>query len=195
MNEYFDKKFNKKVVYIAPGEYYSTDNDIIIQTLLGSCISVCLFSDVTNFVGMNHFMLPTTSDVDNFTLTSSGRYGMYAMEVLINSFLKKGIKKKMLKAKVFGGGNVIEVTRLHDGIASNNIKFIINYLDKENIPILSSHLGGSKARKILFFTHSKKVLLKEISESETRLAVRDEKKYQTKIVKEEKKHNNIFLFD
>ena len=193
MYKFYDKKFSKDSVYISPGEFHVTDSDMIIQTLLGSCISVCLYSDYTNLVGMNHFMLPKMVDPNTFTQSTSGRYGMYAMEVLINSFIKMNIEKNQLKAKVFGGGNVIDLVRHQDGVASNNIKFIINFLDDEKIPIISSHLGGSKARKILFFSSSKKVLLKEISKSEENKAVQEEVAYQDKIIAETKKTSVIML--
>ena len=199
MHEFFDNQFQKSVVFLHPGDYYCTEEDVILQTVLGSCISVCLYSDYHQYAGMNHFMLPHKTDISHFEQTESGRYGIHAMDLLIGSLIKNGIKKNAIKAKVFGGGNVIVYNRSYDGIASNNIKFIINYLDKEQIPMISSHLGGSKARKILFFPKTKKVLLKEISGKEQSRAIQEEIKYQTKIIEKEKqekgKKSSIIFFD
>ncbi|MCG8570047.1 MAG: hypothetical protein MJB14_07880 [Spirochaetes bacterium] len=193
MHKFFDNKFNKLIVNLSPGEYHVTEDDIIVQTLLGSCVSVCLYSDYQDLVGMNHFMLPETTDPEKMGQSTSGRYGMFAMEVLINTFIKKGINKNHLKAKVFGGGNVIDRLRHDDGVASNNIKFIINFLEDEKIPMISSHLGGSKARKILFFSRSRKVLLKEISSTEREKTLAAEEKYHDKLESNTKKSNVIFF--
>ncbi len=163
MNSYFNRQFNKKVIIVQPGDHFISNENIIIQTLLGSCISVCLYSDDNDFIGMNHFMLPGKVSPDNFHQTDYGRYGMYAMDKLIGNFIERGVQKEKLKAKTFGGANIINFVNKSESISSYNIKFIINYLDRENIPIISSHLGGNKPRKILFFSSTKKVLLKEMT--------------------------------
>jgi len=193
VHRFFDKKNNKDVVIISPGEYFATSEDIIIQTLLGSCISVCLYSDFDRLAAMNHFMLPRYVEVDKITSSESGRYGMYAMELIIGEFVKRGIKKGNLKAKVFGGSNVIDFDRQHDSVASNNIKFAVNFLDREKIPMISCHLGGSSARKILFLARSRKVLLKEIGDREKQSTIREELEYQKEIQVETKKSSVTFF--
>jgi chemotaxis protein CheD len=194
MHTFFDSKFKKNVISIGPGEYYISEDDIIIQTVLGSCISVCLFSENAQLCGMNHFMLPGNKGEDNDFQYDSLRYGWYSMEILINSFIKNGINKNLLKAKVFGGGNVIDIDRSTASIGDNNVKFIKMFLEKENIPIKSQHLGGDKAKKILFFVENKKVLMKEINKTDTTNTIISEIEYKNSLEKESNSEN-IILFD
>jgi len=196
MHTFFDHKFKKQTVSIGPGEYYITDKDIIIQTVLGSCVAVCLYTDFDKFCGMNHFMLPGEIDEPDSSDYDSGRYGIYSMEILINSLLKSGVNKKHIKSKVFGGGNVIDFqSKIKNRVGDNNVKFILNFLQNENIPIVSEHLGGDNARKILFFQDDKRVLLKEIEKSEAFKTVKEEIAYNKNIINESKKSSNIILFD
>lgn len=195
MHKFRDSKFNKQVVSIGPGEFYITEEDLIIQTVLGSCIAVCLYSETSPTVGMNHFMLPGKITKSHLIENDAGRYGMFSMELLINSILKEGIKKKDLKAKVFGGGNVIEFKDpAASRIGDNNVLFIKEYLDIENIPVISSHVGGVNARKILFFSHTKDVLLKKIDSSARDKTVEEEIKYKSELSRESEK-SNIILFE
>ena len=195
MHNFFDKKINKQIISISPGEYFiSNDHNIVIQTILGSCIAVCLYTDIDGYSGMNHFMLPESIGNHEVADTDSGRYGMYSMEILINSLLKAGVKKNYLKAKIFGGGNVLDFKSIKNSVGENNIAFINEYLEKERIPIVSSHVGGDFARKILFFTDSKRVLLKKIERANALETIKEEELYQKTLVKDEKKKTNIIIF-
>jgi len=192
-HEFFDSKFKKKVVSIGPGEYYVTEEDLIIQTVLGSCIAVCLFTDNGVTSGMNHFMLPGIADTERM---DSLRYGIHSMEMLINSLLKLGIKKKDIKAKVFGGGNIIDFKSTKNTVGENNIEFILDFLQKENLPIITKHVGGDNARKVLFFSFDKKVLVKEINKTEKDDTVREEAEYGKTITKkQEQQQSSIIWFD
>jgi len=201
MHKFYDGKFQKHVISIGPGEYYISDDNVIIQTVLGSCVAVCLFTDFDVVSGMNHFMLPGNFEENECNSDlydcDSARYGMYSMEILINSLMKKGIHKTNLKAKVFGGGRVIDFKTVKNTIGDNNIKFILSYLENENIPIVSQHLGGESARKILFFVESKKVLLKEIEKTEAFSTAKQEIEYEKALDSEIKttKTNIITFFD
>ncbi len=192
MHTFIDSKFKKKVVSIGPGEYFIAEEDLIIQTVLGSCIAVCLFTDTNVTSGMNHFMLPGGSG--NETMDSL-RYGIYSMEVLINSLLKLGIRKKDIKAKVFGGGNIIDFKASKNTVGENNIDFIFDFLVKEDIPIMTRHVGGDHARKILFFSLDKRVLLKEINKTERDDTVREEAEYSKTIIKKQQQQSSIIWFD
>lgn len=164
--------FRQPVVVINPGEYLVSEEDIIISTVLGSCIAVVLYDINLGLGGMNHFMLPGAFrphpmqggrvNPQDF-LEESARYGMYAMEVLINELLKRGANRKKIQAKVFGGASVIH--RNDEGrknIADTNIDFVFEYLETERIPLVSFDVGGSLARKIFFFVKTGKVPLKRI---------------------------------
>jgi chemotaxis protein CheD len=193
MHTFTDSKFKKRVVSIGPGEYYVTEEDLIIQTVLGSCIAVCLFTDNGITCGMNHFMLPGGSGTETM---DSLRYGIYSMEMLINSLLKLGIQKKDLKAKVFGGGNIIDFKSIKNTVGENNIDFIFDFLKKEDLPVITKHVGGDNARKVLFFSVDKKVLVKEINKTEKDDTVTAEKEYSKTIVKkQQQQESNIIWFD
>src|SRR3954470_4591854 len=106
-NVYYDRTFDCDAAKILPGEYYYTGKDMLIVTVLGSCVSACIRDRVSGIGGMNHFMLPDGGDASNPLISASARYGTYAMEVLINELLKSGARRENLEAKVFGGGNVL----------------------------------------------------------------------------------------
>ncbi|MCP4754946.1 MAG: chemotaxis protein CheD, partial [Proteobacteria bacterium] len=138
---------NKKIhVTLSPGDYYVTDQDAVLSTLLGSCISACLYDPVNKVVGMNHFLLSRVgySKVPLY-FTNAGRYGVHAMELVINGMLKLGAKRKYLKAKAFGGGNVLS-SEFENGdnfsVGDINVRFIREFLATEKIPLLASDLGG-----------------------------------------------------
>ena len=98
-------------IYIKPGEFHSSVNDVVISTLLGSCISVALYDLSVPVGGMNHFLLPFPKNTDDHLYSNSAKYGINAMEVLINDILKKGGRKKNLHAKVFGGSTVFDLRK------------------------------------------------------------------------------------
>src|SRR5450756_2861267 len=77
-----------------PGEYYVDNEELLVMTTLGSCIAACLYDRQARIGGMNHFMLPEGSG-------DSGRYGSYAMELLINEMMKRGATRMTMEAKVF----------------------------------------------------------------------------------------------
>ena len=126
-NVYFDRTFDCDAAKILPGEFYFTGKDMLIVTVLGSCVSACIRDRVSGVGGMNHFMLPDSGgDVDN-PVSASMRYGTYAMEVLINELLKAGAKRENMEAKVFGGGNVLRgFTAINVG--QRNAQFVLDYL-------------------------------------------------------------------
>jgi chemotaxis protein CheD len=188
-----------EVAIIHPGEFFATQDDVIISTVLGSCISVAFFDRVRHFGGLNHFMLPGNANAkEGFYLTESGKYGMFAMELLINELIKQGARKDALVAKVFGGGHVLKnATGTAVGsVPQGNIEFALKYLETEKIPIESSDIGGYEARKIFFFPRTNKILLKRITGKLITSVEAEEEEYLEKIRKEaeKKKKENITLF-
>ena len=144
------------IVTIGPGEYFSTNNNTIIKTLLGSCVAICLYDSSTKIIGMNHFLL--ASDRLNRTKiidSKAGYFGLHAMELLINSMLKLGAVRKNFEAKIFGGANVLlnkyrgSNSHIND-IGDNNIAFADVFLQQENIPIRARDVGGFQGRVIYF---------------------------------------------
>lgn len=196
MNISYNTKFQLELVTIFPGEFHATGQERVIYTLLGSCISVVLYDPVKKVGGMNHFMLPDTIDKERFYLSKSGKYGMYAMELLINELIKLGGVKKNFKAKVFGGGSVLGSKVGHvSKVPENNIRFAFAFLEEEKIPLIASNIGGNAARKVYFFTKESRILLKRIARSKAAPIASEESAYFNKIrtEKEVKKEQLTFF--
>jgi len=187
MYQHFNSKFQRHVYIIHPGEYYATKEDVIISTVLGSCVAVVLYDTVNKFGGMNHFMLSVnfdTKSTNSYYISNSGKYGMYAMELLINDMLKKGAKKSQLIAKVFGGGTVLRMDKSYSNkIPQTNIDFAFTFLETEGIPIKTYDVGGDNARKVFLFPKTARILLKRIERTYAAPIQKEEKEYLEKIKK------------
>jgi chemotaxis protein CheD len=188
----FNTRFNKNYIVIYPGEYFVTSNNLIIATLLGTCISTCLIDEFNSVYGMNHFLLPFQSrHKKNDFLDKNALFGINAMEMLINSMMKNGADRKNLKAKIFGAGSILGNSQISNLVTTNNIEFVKEFLYAEHIPIVNQDLGGEHGRKIYFFTeNSGKVLLKRITNEQVEFKINiEEKTYKEKIIKEQEIKN------
>ena len=155
---FFDAHFRNEAVKVLPGEYYVDNEEILVMTTLGSCIAACLWDRYARIGGMNHFMLPEGSGSPG----DSGRYGSYAMELLINEMMKRGATRATLEAKVFGGAQVVSgMTSLQVG--ERNTQFVIDYLKTERIPILSRDVLDIYPRKVCFLPASGKAMVKRLA--------------------------------
>ena len=152
---YWDAHFRNDSVKVLPGEYFVHDEDILITTTLGSCIAACIYDRERKIGGMNHFMLPEGSG-------DSGRYGSFAMELLINEMLKRGASRMTMEAKVFGGGAVISGMNTIN-VGERNTKFVIDYLATERIPIVSKDVMEIYPRKVCFLPASGKAMVKRLA--------------------------------
>ncbi|MGV8893128.1 MAG: chemoreceptor glutamine deamidase CheD [Burkholderiaceae bacterium] len=164
-NVYYDRTFDCEAAKILPGEYYCTSRDMLIVTVLGSCVSACIRDSKSGIGGMNHFMLPdcTSSDI-NSPVSASMRYGAYAMEVLINQLLKLGARRENMEAKVFGGGNVLAgFTSINVG--ERNAQFVRDFLRMEKMRITAEDLNDIYPRKVYFFPRTGKVLVKKLKQT------------------------------
>ncbi len=178
---YFDRNFGMQAAKIMPGEYYVTGRDMLIVTVLGSCVSACIRDRHSRIGGMNHFMLPDSDNDPDNPLSTSTRYGTYAMEVLINHLLKLGAKRQNLEAKVFGGGNVLKgFSGTHVG--ARNAEFVLHYLEMERIPVLAQDLLGIHPRKVYFFPHTGRVLVKKLRSLHNETVFDREREYKQRIV-------------
>lgn len=162
MSSYYDPKFKTDAVKVLPGEYYATDGEEMIVTILGSCVSVCLRDSYSGIGGLNHFLLPHDHSNRDTPLTESARYGVYAMELLVNHLLKLGAMRHRLEAKVFGGGKVIKDFTFAN-VGERNVSFVLEHLKQEGIPIVARDLLDIYPRKVHFFPHSGRVMLKKIN--------------------------------
>ena len=176
-NLYFDKNFDIEAVKIFPGEYFVTGRDMMLVTVFGSCIAACIRDRTTGVGGMNHFMLPGDgADL----LSSSARYGAYAMEMMINELLKMGAKRSNLEAKVFGGGNVVRGFTVAN-VGERNAEFAFNYLRTEHIPIAAQDVLDIYPRKVYFFPDSGKVLVKKLRTMHNHTVIEREQVYSSRL--------------
>lgn len=176
---YFDRHFQIEAAKIKPGEYYVTPRDMMIVTVLGSCVSACVRDRVLGIGGMNHFMLPT-EDRSTDICSPSARYGDYAMEILINELMKMGAQRNHMEAKIFGGGRVLKGLS-HTTIGERNVEFVHRYLEKEGIPVLARDLLDIFPRKVYFFPKSGRVLVKKLRESHNDTIIEREHDYQLRL--------------
>lgn len=169
-------------VSLLPGEFRVTREPLVLTTLLGSCVAVCLFDPGIGAAGMNHFLLPVqgVSEPKPFGVSPSGRYGIGAMELLINGLLKLGANKARLRAKVFGGASLLSLPQEVPGqtIGKGNVRFVREFLALEGIPIEAEDLGGDRGRVIHFHSDTfvvwrryirNTVLEREVSEREAQV--------------------------
>ncbi len=141
-----ERASGERVLHVIQGTFeVSKDPEIVMSTILGSCVAVCLFDPDAKVGGMNHYLLAEGHGSD------SVRYGVNAMELLINGMLKKGADRSRLRAKVFGGGRMMQ--GMFD-IGADNAAFAREFLGREGIPIDGESLGGDRGRRIRFWPTS-----------------------------------------
>lgn len=166
---YYDHHFQYNAVKVLPGEYFVTGENMVICTVLGSCIAACLWDRNLNIGGMNHFMLPEGDSND-----VSGRYGSYAMEVLINEMIKLGARRESMQAKIFGGGQVMaNFTTMNVG--ERNTDFVTQYLHTERIPIVSEDVLDIYPRKVVYFPMTGKAMVKRLAHAHPEALVEQER--------------------
>ena len=185
---YADHHFQYDAVKVLPGEYFVSSEDLVIMTVLGSCIAACIWDNKMRIGGMNHFMLPDGDGADG-----SGRYGSYAMELLINEMIKLGARRETMQSKVFGGGAVMAgFTTMNVG--ERNTKFVLDYLATERIPVVSQDVLDIHPRKVCFFPVTGKVLVKRLAHSHPESLVVEERKGNAALVAKSTAGGSVDLF-
>jgi chemotaxis protein CheD len=177
-NRYFDRTFDCDAVKVLPGEYFVTTADILLVTVLGSCVTACIRDRDKGLGGMNHFMLPDSSE--GGMLSSSARYGAYAMEVLLNHLLKLGARRSSLEAKVFGGGKVL-ASLSQAQVGEKNAQFVLDYLNTERIPVVAQDLLDVYPRKVYFFPANGRVMMKKLVRVKNDTLIEREREYQARL--------------
>jgi chemotaxis protein CheD len=170
---YYDAAFRTDAVKLLPGEYYVHDaDDLVLTTVLGSCVAACLFDRGAKLGGMNHFMLPDGG--------SAGRYGAYAMELLINELMKRGARRDRLEAKVFGGGQVMRNFSTMN-VGEQNVKFVEQFLAAERITIVSHDVLDIYPRKVCLFPGSARALCKKLAPTQSDTIATEESAYRGRL--------------
>ncbi|MBL8215061.1 MAG: chemotaxis protein CheD [Bryobacterales bacterium] len=151
----------EKVVYV--GEVFASSQPARVQTLLGSCVAACLYDEAARIGGLNHFLLPGTARRD----ADAARYGVHAMELLINRLMQLGAERGRLQAKVFGGANLRGFGSLRVG--TRNREFVREFLKTEGIPIRAGRLGGNQPLQVRFYTETGRAMVRALGRQEGQL--------------------------
>jgi chemotaxis protein CheD len=162
---YFDREFGLAAVKLLPGEYYVTSENMVLTTVLGSCVSACVRDSTSGIGGMNHFMLPDDADPPCSDPVAAMRYGAYAIRVLLQELLRAGARRERLEAKVFGGGAVLANMTLLN-IGERNADFVLRFLQTERIRIAAQDLRGKLPRRINFFPLTGRVAVRKLRQQE-----------------------------
>lgn len=154
---FYDAHFKNEACKVLPGEFFVYHEDILVMTTLGSCIAACIWDRDRRIGGMNHFLLPQDRNGG-----ASGRYGSFAMDLLIGELVKRGARRESMEAKVFGGGAVISgMNTIHVG--QRNTEFVLHYLKTERIPVVSKDVLDIYPRKVCFLPASGKAMVKRLA--------------------------------
>lgn len=146
-------------VHVGQGEHYVTDDpDVMLTTILGSCVAMCLRDPETGIGGMNHFLLPEGAGGG---ADAGRRYGAYAMEVLINDCLKAGARRDHLETKLFGGGRMFDALK---DVGLANAHFAERFLRDEGIALVGGSLRGRGGRRIQYWPASGRALQRPVTD-------------------------------
>jgi len=179
-------------VTIEPGECFSCSDATVISTLLGSCVAACLYDPVRQIIGMNHFLLSSRRYSRGLPsiVSEAGRYGIHAMELLINDMMHKGADRRSLRAKAFGEASIFKNGKHTDNfmcVGEVNCRFIREFLAGEDIPLDAEDLGGEHGRVIHFSNGDFTVYNRSIGHNRShQIAVRDRECWQRAIAVQEK---------
>lgn len=177
----WNQTFESYSARLNPGEYYVTKHDEGIYTTLGSCISACIRDRVSGIGGMNHFLLPASTGDGEWKdagLSSSTRYGNFAMEHLINDIMKNGGVRQNLEVKLFGGGRMF--AQMTD-VGMRNIAFAREYIKTEGLKVTSEDVGDVFPRMVVYFPATGKVRVKRLRSLHNNVIVEQEISYLSKI--------------
>ena len=152
-------------IYLLPGQLAVSDKPCAIRTILGSCISVCLWDSGRGIGGMCHFVLPV--QIGQQSAKASGRFGNMAIPMLIEKLAELGSKRQDLAAKMFGGAGILgdggTASRLPEHrVGSKNTESAVRILDQLQLPILARDVGGVRGRKVIFHPHDGTAWVREI---------------------------------
>lgn len=160
-------------VHVIQGEFkVSNEPEVVLCTILGSCVAACLRDPVAGVGGMNHFLLPGDSAaVGSASGSEATRYGVHLMELLINGLLKAGARRDRLEAKIIGGAKTIAS---FSNVGEQNARFAERFLRDEGIRLVAAHVGGEHGRKLEYWPVSGRARQIPLTGAETRKTVAQE---------------------
>lgn len=182
LERYWDSNWGKWLVNLAQGDYAVSDEPILLTTVLGSCVAACIYAPDKRMGGINHFLLPHAGASDRDS--TSFRYGIHAMEVLINSLLRKGAERDSLVLKVCGAADV--VSGLSNRVGQANAAFIKLYAMHEQLNLQAQDLGGDNPRRVVFDPQSGsmkvKRLMRHLSKEQVQVETRQAEKLEQEVI-------------
>lgn len=153
-------------------------DNIAFKTLLGSCVAIMFYDQVTKVKGMNHFLLPTTNSTND-----DMKYGLYSVEAMLNEMYKLGCNKQNMSAKISGGADIMQLNVSSDTIGHRNVEFAKDFCKSEGFKLISEHTRGEHGRLILL-ADAFQTFIKVTQKSETdNKILNEEKALQTEITK------------
>lgn len=146
---YPDDSVRRREVYLHAGQLTASEDPCKVTTVLGSCVSVCLFDPRRRAGGANHYLLPhPVGDTGN-----SARFGSVSTLRLIDAMLAFGCRKEDLQAKVFGGASLLGAVRMSSmDLGGRNASLAVSMLTAAGIPIVAEDVGGERGRRLIFHT-------------------------------------------
>ncbi len=184
IDKYWDGIQGTYAAKILPGEFYVTAHlEEMVVTVLGSCVSACIRDPETGIGGMNHFMLPQEKNAGGRTAGNAERYGLHAMESLINAIASRGNKDRgALEVKLSGGGKVLKMGL---DIGQQNIDFVREYALDEGLDVKAEDLGGNYPRKVYYFPATGRMRVRKLVEVTNDTIVDRERSYAQTLDKTE----------
>jgi len=183
----------KKLILIHIGGLHASKEPAVIETVLGSCVAVCLYDAAERIGGMNHILLPGEADLTRFD--TAARYGVNAMELLINRIAALGGNRHRIVAKAFGGAQILPSISKANGMGRKNADFVLEFLRMERINLVSHDLGGHSPRKVYFHTDTGYAFLKTLPRISRSRVVSEELKQWVRVRSNSQETGEITLFD
>jgi chemotaxis protein CheD len=186
VRRYRDPASGNVIAKLLPGDFYVTNQDEVLDTVLGSCVSACVRNPKTGVGGMNHFMLPhprnnERADSWGSVASSATRYGSASMEQLINKILGAGGTRADLEVKIFGGARVLAATT---DVGHHNVIFVRDFLKREGLKVVSEDVGNVTPRHIQYFPTTGKVRVKHLGNSQSAKLISAEVSYSQTLDKQ-----------
>ncbi len=189
-------EFGKPMNILYPGDFFATKDDIILSTVTGACVVICLSDPMLKIGGMGHFIVPESKGTEGIISDEIAHQGIVKIEYLMAEIIKLGGDRKNLNAKIFGAGYTDYDKSSFDNLSESNIRFLQEYFTLEKIEIRRSDLGGDFRRKIHFSLNDGKVfrqILKNNEESSEFIKL--EKEYIDVEFRNKTKTGRVLLFE
>ncbi|HWT96044.1 MAG TPA: chemotaxis protein CheD [Terriglobales bacterium] len=149
-------------IFLLQGQIYCQRQPALVSTILGSCVSLCLWDPKAGFGGINHYVLPGSGAAAEAENT---RYGELAIDLLHRRMLQLGADSGALQAKIFGGASVFPLGASQTTVGTRNVELAIACMNDLGVPIIEQETGGDVGRQLVFDTGSGKVTARIIGQA------------------------------